>query len=185
MGINFAMYAQSYDDYIVPHGQYINASGNSRYWVQLLHDAGLLKKYPFESPNNSLLNCPSDSRKITASFQKYGQYGYNVRANGFVAGFNGTTYYPGLRLTVIKKPTQLYIIMDKYFLESGTTHYELYEPYIYDRDNYTYGAVDFRHGNGANVMFADGHVKQIKKTEFPFRDTTSGGQYPWYCPERP
>jgi prepilin-type N-terminal cleavage/methylation domain-containing protein/prepilin-type processing-associated H-X9-DG protein len=93
----------------------------------------------------------------------YTGYGYNYEGPGCMYSTKGSSGYGKYnRLTRIKKPSALYMVMDT---ASGdtTAYYGYYRvKRWFDSGKPTLGLPDARHSLAVNVLYGDGHVIPIK-----------------------
>ncbi|HPP11270.1 MAG TPA: prepilin-type N-terminal cleavage/methylation domain-containing protein [bacterium] len=174
------MYAIDWDDLVLPRGYYYGP-GNMRNWTDILVEGGYIKTKPWQLSwglkKHNIFVCPSELRPPTGSDRCYGHYGYNMRIPTEVGYYpsSGRTYQ-GLKMARVKKPDALYLIMDKYYTP-GVNDWS--SPWIY----YNYevsgnmGGPSFRHSNGVNFLFLDGHCQWVRKENVP---APVSGKYPWY-----
>jgi len=175
------MYAIDWEDLVLPRGYYYGP-GNLRNWTDIIVEGGYIKGKPWMlSPSwkkNHILVCPSETRVPTGSDRCYGHYGYNMRIAGTEVGYNSTNNvtYRGLKMARIKKPDQLYFIMDKYYTPGAN---DGASPWIYYNYEITgnMGGPSFRHSDGVNILFLDGHCQWVTRQNIA---VPVSGKYPWY-----
>lgn len=174
IGIWSVMYSMEYDDYVLPRGYYV-AGGNVQNWVTIFVN---LKYVPgnYGVRYGAILLCPNDRRKPSGSDRCYGHYGYNRGISSLVGtnSTNGITY-PGLKCARVRKPDQVYFIMDKYYTPDTN---DWSSPWIETHlpVNGNSGGPAYRHNGGVNMLFYDGHVTWIRQADVPAYSTAS---LPW------
>ncbi|MFO7947149.1 MAG: DUF1559 domain-containing protein [Armatimonadota bacterium] len=100
--------------------------------------------------NTQIFTCPSESGTSVG-------YGYNY-------AYLGSTTGSPIALARIETPSQMVVICDSY-----GSNFHVYPPHSWgihggSYDDNNYGNVDPRHNEGANVGWADGHAKWMKRT---------------------
>ncbi|MDO9465016.1 MAG: prepilin-type N-terminal cleavage/methylation domain-containing protein [bacterium] len=151
MYMAFVMYANDYDDYVVPLQTAPYYGGPAWYKADQL-PVYLNKNL---GTNQRVFKCPSDTNKSTVIDYNTISYGYNY----WHVGHHGGDIYVGyIRLSKIDEPSRTMVFADGY----GSN--EAYRMMI---RNYGYDIDTGRHNNGANLVFLDGHVKWCPASEFP------------------
>lgn len=158
IGLAISMYAQDYDETLTPNYMYNPWGSNLLWWDDLVQP--YLKNW-------QLLICPSAD---TASYNYLRPawsgvpnplyYSYSGNENG-----GGQSPAPmmggnqGCRLSQVKDVAGTILIAESLNID------------LWDYANHTdagaangIGTIDFRHNDGANWLFVDGHVKFLKKT---------------------
>ena len=203
ISLGFAMYAQDYDETVVPYraGYQYSEGGrtsSSPYatWAQMLQP--YLKNWQLFRDQSQEANpfdiwSPGATGAHFANWGNYPSYGYNVNyldpnptCDGEAAPFGRTKINP-ITLATIRRPAQMVVITDSKIVGDSAGWYQSHyvdspaaftapTPCTYgnagwgtqsfgDTINYAgakktnTGTVDIRYNKGANVAFADGHVK--------------------------
>ncbi|MCM8768904.1 MAG: DUF1559 domain-containing protein [Candidatus Omnitrophica bacterium] len=162
LGLYAVMYSQDYEDYLLPAYR-VYGPGNHWPWTRLLRDAKYVKAEAYQG--EKIFWCPSERKKPTGSTAYFGHYGYNDNL-GSAIGLNETTgvSYPGLKASRIKKPGQTFLIMDV-SLSRINAPYKVYN----NDENDPNGGTSYRHNEGTNIMFADGHCEWWARSQVPPR----------------
>lgn len=172
-GILWEMYSQAYDGFYPPmsylDSDAIDGGGtNYRNWPEILKYANLLTEaqYPGLTGKYGLLSCREKTRnparaESAVMTKKYGVNRYCT-----------TTFAKGwVKSAEIKKPTRTFIMTD--ILAKGDL------PQIGSSGapgDQAYDDPDYRHNDGANFLFFDGHVEWLPryittvKTVFPWKE---------------
>lgn len=166
IGLGMMMYTQDYDETFPPVFNYYNRTGSPCVWwedeIQLY-----VKSY-------QLLVCPSDSTpvQVTANRTGVGTLGYPTSFytsyainEGVIHPFTSSTAFTLSPLASFPVPATTIMAADS----TG----ELYGAEWADDPSYpgydtgtTYHDLTKRHLEGANLIFADGHVKWLKQTQW-------------------
>ncbi|MBR2873527.1 MAG: prepilin-type N-terminal cleavage/methylation domain-containing protein [Lentisphaeria bacterium] len=179
-GMNIISYADDQADYLVPVTvSRANGTTSSYYWTkpQDSHFAsymgtnqkkGVIGGMFIESgvryydPANM---CPSHTRNQFAdSFgknDKYLSYGLNT----FVSNRSGKA--KSVKRASINYPSRLSILIETYYIYYG------YKTIVKDSGTRNLGNLAFRHNDGANVLFGDGHVNLMHFRRIPSHDLSS------------
>jgi prepilin-type N-terminal cleavage/methylation domain-containing protein/prepilin-type processing-associated H-X9-DG protein len=177
IGLGVMMYVQDYDETYPSADRYLSGStGNITYWYYDID--------PYVKNFQSFV-CPSSSQgygpvansytwdQFNHSYVRAGNYGANYLVMRYVSSVN----YPEVKIASIAAPASTYLIMDSgYYLISP---YYINTPYSYFYlpgggglgvpkasglpDRFVSDYNDGRHFQGVNVVFADGHVKWLKR----------------------
>lgn len=167
IGIGVAMYVQDYDEAfpLAYSWNGLSGIGSATTWGTYQTWEGLI--YPYVK-NSQVFICPSAIDSNTTSYVITGGLGYAASAARNALGAN----YDGLfaleiqecggtvvRLASVKKPAETAMIWDVYNMASeGYSYCQLYvSGGLTGR-----GWLDPRHSDGANFLFADGHVKWMR-----------------------
>ncbi len=153
MGLAAMMYAQDYDDRLVPICV-VFAAAHDAYWYQHL--------YPYIK-NYQIFLCPSESGHTSIRQVDYPTSGRtfptNYGGNAFVLKATDPRYGTGPpSLAEIRYPAETLIIADSDWTRS-TTDYHCCNAYWLDSGFYAARFIPARHNGGANMVFADGHAK--------------------------
>jgi prepilin-type N-terminal cleavage/methylation domain-containing protein/prepilin-type processing-associated H-X9-DG protein len=169
IGIAYQMYAQDYDETIVPacnwNGGYNKWEDPRSWWV------GLLEPYV---KNDQVFRCPSFTNKKYASYMAQ-LIGYSLKTtaipsfsnNGWVwswAGFKPEP--PGIKTVTLSqagRPSETILTYENTWADSRKGdpklliwyHPDYWNPVGYDWD----GVYPGKHGGGHNNLYFDGHVK--------------------------
>ena len=185
-GTAFISYADSNDGQI-PCASF---SGNaSPYWMHNLVETGLLPGRVDAGDNISvsaqgIWNCPANGEQTRYFGSKALRAEMSYGANGF-ASFNkntGTnnfeTYdgFLGAKISQIKSPSTKYAMMDasSYRLDYHTNSGKVQETDTAGTWPNGVEFVDYRHSNGVNILYSDGHAAAnigIVYGGHPFRNT--------------
>jgi prepilin-type processing-associated H-X9-DG protein len=149
IGLGFMMYVQDYDE-IYPKNSY-GAGEVLPCPAQTSASCGAfwpLRIYPYVK-SVQVFNCPSD----TVSWNgRYGTNGFDL-AHEISYPYN-TNFAGGPSMAAVENPSQTALLADG----EGYYRYRLYS-YCYAGSTTDYRCMSDRHLNGANITFADGHVK--------------------------
>lgn len=146
---SWLMYADDYDEKL--GGSYHQGVG---YWYTVLESYG----------------CTAETRKCPAERDLDPGYGCNWRGVGYNIGHPtrsglGNPIYDGLKLSVIKHPTELVLMGDGYDSRTTTPNHplgwDIYNEYIYV-EAYDHPSYFGRHSQGNNFNFVDGHVEWFR-----------------------
>lgn len=146
LGLIFALYQDSYNDYFVP---YLNGDGEA--WTNIFIDTKLAK-------NKKILNCPV-AGKFKSEWPFNASYGYNYSYLGSSSRDGGISGHPA-KLTQIKHPSKIYNLMDSSY-EDVNSSYHRAAFYTVSPDGMSKKnrPATFRHANILNILFGDGHVE--------------------------
>jgi prepilin-type N-terminal cleavage/methylation domain-containing protein/prepilin-type processing-associated H-X9-DG protein len=152
LGTWVAIYTGDYDDYLTMYVAPGKVSGYAAYWTRILRtEAG----FKCES-NLPVFQCPSGPDEIKSSSNiDYTNYGYNRRF-GYWDGTAGAWYttYCGRKTSTIKRPSQTIDITDV----KGKSDVSIFMGFDWDVSNARLSSnADYRHSNGLNALFMDGH----------------------------
>jgi prepilin-type N-terminal cleavage/methylation domain-containing protein/prepilin-type processing-associated H-X9-DG protein len=142
-GIAFAMYAQDYDEMVIPSRTAYPGAGYAH--IDWTHIAEPYVK------NTQILRCPSHSSPLDSGASTLSHphsYGLNYLVHPFnVYG----EQWPPLTLAEIDRPSELI----------GCADYEATNPGFHPST--ITSRVKWRHNEQANLLFMDGHVKSMKQ----------------------
>jgi len=181
LGLGITMYAQDYDDALVPGQQDNGASATPRY----LYWGTLIQPY---LKNFDVMWCPSFAKPVVDGWTINEQaqiphYGLNFL--GATECYQSRTPFVQLPrlISVMKSPSQRILLMDTQYWNKP------------DADAYSWGWWGYwhwtasagtdgvwaerRHQGGVNVAYVDGHVKYAKKSQL----IVEPGQGWWTKPE--
>lgn len=158
IGLGILMYAQDYDDVLPANYNYNPPSINLMWWDDMIQ--------PYVK-NYQILICPSD-QPSTYTWQRPAWpgvpnplvYSYSANSNGGggtrpMGGWGG-----GCSMAVIQSVADTILIAESNDIELNTYTTEV-DAWAPD----SIGTIDKRHNDGCNWLFADGHVKFLKKSE--------------------
>ena len=149
------MYAQDYDEYLVPYRLTTDASDVMGYWNYLLK--GYIK-------TTRIYHCPSNKTKWPPPYEtyecRYCCYGYNQ----YGLSNTTTTKISWKTMASIPDPDTRILIGDRDDSQVGVVN----APSIY----MTTGTVGSRHNEGANIIYVDGHCKWVRTDFLTSTDST-------------
>ncbi|HHX41849.1 MAG TPA: DUF1559 domain-containing protein, partial [Armatimonadetes bacterium] len=171
IGTGILMYAQDYDEVLPPSYLYLDSAKTQLAWWE-----DLLQPYV---KNYNVMACPSDSDGVYANLRPAGTANplkFSYAANGHGGG-SGIPPMGGAgtscSLSQIQTVSNLILIGETRSTSTGGGKE------WWSRDGHAdawaadgVGMVDRRHSSGSNWLFADGHVKFLKKTERSMWDPT-------------
>lgn len=155
LGVVLFMYANDYDDFMVPIYFTPDGSSQGSYWPWRLQAAGYFKGYPFAYSSlraEKVYWCPSARIKPNYSdgVMQCGHYGYN-KYLGTGLGFTSLgAVKPGRKLSRVPRASEYFWLVDKAESTAPDANPKLGP-----------GQSGMRHSNGANVLYVDGHVGWI------------------------
>jgi prepilin-type N-terminal cleavage/methylation domain-containing protein/prepilin-type processing-associated H-X9-DG protein len=161
LGIAATMYAQDYDEFMVPAWSMTNDQ-NGTCWADML--------MPY---NKSLqvMDCPSSGLKVSLINTNWGgqtvsrdvlSYGINTTYWGGHAGSaSGPAANPPIRVSMsrIMAPAETVLLSDFYGRLETSGQYDLSTYYTAVPIN----AAVYRHNEQSNILFCDGHVKSMNQ----------------------
>ncbi len=170
IGLAVQQYAQDYDEtypgycivcsttvsYVLPNGA--TQTGQYVLWPVLI--------YPYVK-NTQVYNCPSSTTRWTGNYASQMCYGLNARSFGT----------SGLAMASINYTSELMYFADANTSAANAYHFSSADAADTDSDGIKDYKVDKRHSEGANVCYADGHVKWIKVNAVP--EPTASSRF-WY-----
>jgi prepilin-type N-terminal cleavage/methylation domain-containing protein/prepilin-type processing-associated H-X9-DG protein len=174
IGIWSAMYSIDYNDYVLPRGYWTPTSLKN--WVYILVEGGYVQNF-YGARYGKILYCPNDRRKPSGSDRSYSTYGYQTGIAS-VIGMRPSplTYFPGLKTARIRRPSGVYFIMDKYYRPDANDTASPWVGTHLTQVTGNNGGPAFRHSNGVNILFVDGHAEWTGQENMPVYDTAS---LPW------
>jgi prepilin-type N-terminal cleavage/methylation domain-containing protein/prepilin-type processing-associated H-X9-DG protein len=178
IGLAFSLYAQDYDDMLVPH--WVNAAGIPDWKT-------LLDPYINRGENKALFTKDYRAeRSVWVDPAKIGKpdragYGHNwaVLGGGYfstVKPGSGTKFASGrtipfsLSLAVVNRPADTIEVAccsayaDANALDQPDGYDAIYPP-EYQPKGIPWGDISGRHGGGANIVFVDGHVRWMRREQ--------------------
>jgi prepilin-type processing-associated H-X9-DG protein/prepilin-type N-terminal cleavage/methylation domain-containing protein len=180
LGLGYAMYADDNQGYVVP-GKLV-ANGREVWWF------GLLGAYV--NREKALFSCPAVKNGGLLTYLNNTEYGtvnerllrkLNYVQNSSLGGVNDDgASHAYTKLVQWKKPTQTVTIEDGRLYRNAagngslSRHIEPWFTYL----NVGLLQAGYRHSDMANMLFLDGHVKQV--SERMFSATNGTGGFVWY-----
>ncbi len=161
VGIAIMQYAQDYDETLVP--AFVAATGT--YW------AGTLQPY---MKSRQALTCPSTTTYCCGNVplqcpSHWQTYGICIGINNGLSSTGGFAYALGK----IETPANTILLGDCIALVGAVDygHFLIGNPNSYGSPNF---GLDFRHSEGANIGFVDGHAKWMKLGQVTPNSSLSG-----------
>jgi prepilin-type processing-associated H-X9-DG protein/prepilin-type N-terminal cleavage/methylation domain-containing protein len=154
-GTGFQLYFQDYADFF-PH--YDKWSSGLGLWNNALIKPKYLTVSTFVCP--ALLGMEEDKRQDNyhpVMGLTYTGYGYNYRGAGSTY-FQTGSYSEYNKLSRVKNVSGLYVVIDTKW---NTKNYGCYRIYNKITTSTSIGIADPRHSNSLNILYGDGHVKNI------------------------
>jgi prepilin-type N-terminal cleavage/methylation domain-containing protein/prepilin-type processing-associated H-X9-DG protein len=149
IGLAMMMYVQDYDEHYPKNsyasGEVLPCPGNTSTSCRAFWP---LRVYPYVK-SVQVFNCPSDTVNWTGKDVANGTAVAHTISYGYNQAFGG-----GPIMAEVDKPSQTALLGD----DMGYYRYYLYS-YCYAGSTTDYRCMSDRHLNGANITFADGHVK--------------------------
>ena len=176
-GMSMVMYADNYNGYIYPmhtSSSYYPDSMKNKFWMQFLGELKIV--YPTISLARYMqpFMCPSVAGSVTQFNAMAGYYcwGFNARMNTF------NTWSKVNNFNQIKRASSVWAMADA--VNTVGTEYNYGSSLIWYKTptSATSQKINFRHGNKANLLFYDGHVKSLGTHDIPERLTVIG--YPFW-----
>lgn len=186
IGTAFAMYLDDNQEWYISYPNHLVSSSGAwtedpgdyrlRYWPSYLIRGGYLaRKKGFA---NTITNgrCPSDKEGTASVYMNYSINAIAESAGGGIGlqyGGASNKQYGCLRLSKVKKPVQFNIVTDgwsNYDMSSkSSSNVDIFYDYwtkfpkLVAKNDYssTYKCNPYLHNNGANYLFADGHVEWV------------------------
>lgn len=151
MALGVQMYAQDYDETVIPYYQDGNSPASMRLWWNILN--------PYVM-NMQVYLCPSSPMPGAASERGYSNiidYGMNRRCST-----RGTATPSVIKMATVRYPAETFIIAEGDWTRSTADHSGSNGWDLMPTSPQTYNASSFipaRHNGGANIVFMDGHAK--------------------------
>lgn len=169
-GIMFTLYAQDYEEWYPPMGD-ANMGTGHRYWYEILKDAGLLTATQYPGKESSpyklgAIACPE--RSSTTYTGNAFLYVYGTNRHAPVNGVSGAW----VKVSQVKKPSGTFCLGDMFYGGNMLGIRSSGGP----GDNTSANFVDYRHSDGTNFLFFDGHVEWLRKfigtdkNKFPWKE---------------
>ena len=155
IGNSVQMYADDYDDYLVPaYPGYLHVSGSQSYWFGLLgiDYFGWKTMYSY----SDVFHCPSFADVETFSTKKM-NYGMNISNNQCFNTTNSDVYRSWRKINKVASPTARPLIIDY-----PKASWFNYSAFIRDSNDHisSYGGSD-RHRGKTNCLFVGGNVESV------------------------
>lgn len=155
MGLAESMYANDYNDWMIPYGK--TPWGTDAWW----YDSKLMPAY---LTNKQVFKCSAATEKPTsASLVRYYCYNHHLSSD------RGTAPWVGVLYKLSRIPTEVIMVADASFVVSGASGsfwegFDKSSASIY-LSSYNWGpAISYRHTNGTNAVHSDGHADTIHIT---------------------
>lgn len=180
IGLGIMQYTQDFDEKYPLHLD--NSAGNQKVWLDLVQ--------PYVK-SAGVFNCPSSSNIVFApnAMDTNIAYGYNYTFSNYPGWY-------GASQATINRPTETILVAETGGSRDSLGYYLAY-PSVFGaigagRSNTTYGfdvpnapaRLAERHMEGLNIVWADGHVKWMKRSvvesDTGTLDTTSTGSKYWW-----
>ena len=134
-----------------------------------------------EELNKSILSCPSFSGKASSLHNTYGMRTYGddrgyarIAGGGIISVTSSTGKDRGIYVANLNKPAKFHYLADSVKYDKVNDA----NPQFYNYDSYkttNKGNLYLHHRGVANLLFADGHAKALKRGEMPpLTEATSG-----------
>jgi len=151
IGTYIMMYVQDYEDRMPPLWK--QEGGTWYYWFNYLNRAKLLtdRDLALMNERKGLLACPTLASVDVPAYQKRFSYGINRPLNDFLATKNQ-------KYSMIKNTSDIFVLAD--FRSYGT--YAAISCSGAPGDA-SYDYPDYRHSDGCNLVFCDGHAEWRKR----------------------
>ncbi len=170
IGLATMMYAQDYDEVMVP-GNIIYPAFGTYYWL------GVLQPY---IKNGQIFNCPSNSNKWTGPGSQSGGYACNFVSYGPgghtppLSNYGRGGYYRAVSMAELTHPAETILFFD-YF--NGYVVCSTYDDLTTIHTVLGTSAAHKpgrKHNEGRNWAFGDGHAKWNKAVNLPYNNW-------WFC----
>lgn len=177
LGLAMAQYSQDFDGRYPSPCLRVGTTSNYLYYPNLLGKY-VKTQTPFICPNEE--DAPSAAYNPLNGFPGYGM---NVL---FESGGVCTAQSKGITKDSITHPAELLMLTDNDLAAKGATGY--YSTW-YDKESSPYkdnvGLPEMRHNDGANVLFADGHVAQTRSLEIMTIPAKDANKWRMWYPAAP
>jgi len=155
IGLLFFMYAQDYDDYIIPTFTENVLGGGT--WMTRLDDSGLLKIDSWAGKPNTIMTCPSrgsgaGGRSVRYADGSHHHYGMPYTSSATIYSRVSTTLR-GQKFCRVPEPT-------KHFMLADSSNYLIS---LTAGNPRTFPSLEYPHGIGTNLLYADGHSEWYGK----------------------
>ena len=173
LGVYAALYTDQFDELVLPAWHYTGTYGNFSYYPIMLANAGYLRSAAAYVKGCEVLICPSEPVAPSGSNRAYGHYGANHDGNiGTAVGTRTSpdATYSGKKIGKIKNPSKVFHIMDRYFRPPPPISTADHGCVVYNNDpTNPNGGAGYRHSEGMNVVFIEGHVEHLPAGSVPAR----------------
>jgi prepilin-type N-terminal cleavage/methylation domain-containing protein/prepilin-type processing-associated H-X9-DG protein len=161
LGLGFNMYLTDYDDFF-PH--YYKAGPG--YWNGPLIALNYVPIAVFTCPSLMIGPPPCRKQDYYPSVGGLGQpgYSYNMDGAGSTRLYN-TSYAGYMKLSKVQRPSRLYVVMDAKHSTAQEGMYRL--PSVHYNSIANFANPDPRHSGSLNILFGDGHAKNVKTKPIP------------------
>ncbi len=160
IGVIAAFYSNDYNGLVLPKCYYTGIASNYDYWTVGIYNARYIPVVPYKA---KILICPSEPVTPTSAVRNNGDYGTNTNL-GTGVGTNGSgVKYSGKKIEMFKKPSQVFLIIDQGFPNSSSNNVRVYTQIFGDTNGYP----GYRHNNGANFLYVDGHFDYLRFEKVP------------------
>lgn len=176
-GLAIMMYADDYDDYLLPMHTENSYSPANRYWMQFLGDLNIV--YPKMALARQMQPhmCLSIQLEEFISSSAAKCWSFNRRINTF------NTWSSLIKIGKIRRTSSALCLADVVDVVDSKFTYGQHLYYA-EPTSLTNSKIDFRHGGRSNLLFFDGHVKSLGRNDIPNRLTVEG--YPfWFGYKKP
>lgn len=160
------MYASDFGDSITTYLYMtggIWTKGRSATWLQMLDGTWDLEYLK----DKRIALCQSFS-PVSYNPSAFGRiYGAVYLPSGEGVSRPGGGYTDGviIKASKVPSPSAMPVLGDSVYAPSGTTDYSQFCVIYGTPLNSSYGGIHFRHSNGGNALFLDGHSKNVKRQE--------------------
>jgi len=127
----------------------------------------------------ALLMCPMESRTVMYINKASGKRHTNYTCNASVMYklLKTGAFEPGIKINQLRKPGRTFMLMDldlDSITDSHTTYASYHTNFVKLSSEGGYGGTAYRHGDGANVVMADGRAATVRRNSIPDIAVTSG-----------
>jgi len=170
LGLSFNMYLGDNDDYFPNVLDHHNVGiATESYWNGALIFAGYAPIKIFTCPSLQVGPPPCRAQDYMPSVAGLGQpgYGYNMEGVGsrtFLSPANPNKTNEFVKLTQIKRPSNIYVVMD---VVNAVMQEGYYRIPSYHSAAASMGNPDPRHSSAVNILYGDGHAGQTKTAQRP------------------
>ncbi len=161
LGLGFNMYLTDSDDFFP---QYYNAGQG--YWNGPLIRLKYVPISVFSCPSLVVGPAPCRKQDFYPSTAGLGQpgYSYNMDGAGSTRLYN-TSYLGYMKLSKVQVPSKLFVVMDGIHATAQEGMYRM--PSLHYEAVANYANPDPRHSGSLNILFGDGHAKNVKTNPRP------------------
>lgn len=176
-GIAIIMYADDYDDYLLPMHTGNDYSPANKYWMPFLGELNIV--YPKMKLSRYMQSYMCPSIQLNEFINNSGSkcWAFNRRINTF------NTWSALIKIGKIQRTSSALCLADVVDVADSKFIYGQYLWYA-EPTSATNSKIDFRHGGKSNLLFFDGHVKSLGRNDIPNHITVEG--YPfWFGFKKP